>query len=92
MKSDSNLVPWNKKHFGIVTLVAVASVACIFFVNYEILKTAHSSSIFWIVPFLIWMVFNTKKGKLGKKYYGPVSWSAAIVASALLIMLVSSMK
>lgn len=91
MKPSSNLVPWNKKHFAIVTLVTVVSVVSIFAANYVILKN-HSSTIFWIIPFLIWMVFNSKKGKFGKKYYGPIPWSVAVVVSALAIIFVSSMK
>ena len=91
MKSNSNVVPWNKKHFAIVTLVAVASVVSIFIANNVIFKN-HSSAIFWIIPFLIWMVFNSKRGKFGKKYYGPAPWSIAIVISALAIILVSSTK
>ncbi|MHB8546850.1 MAG: hypothetical protein ACYDAJ_08810 [Nitrosotalea sp.] len=91
MKSSSNLTPWNKKHFAIVTLVTVVSVVSIFAVNYIIFKN-HSSTIFWIIPFLIWMVFNSKKGKFGKKYYGPTPWSVAVVVSALAIIFVSSMK
>ena len=91
MKSSSNLSPWNKKHFAIVTLVAVVSVVSIFVANNVIFKN-HSSAIFWIIPFLIWMVFNSKKGTFGKKYYGPVPWSVAIGISALVIILVSSMK
>ncbi|MGI0065206.1 MAG: hypothetical protein ACREA5_06550 [Nitrosotalea sp.] len=91
VKPSSNVAPWNKKHFGIVTLVTVVSVASIFVANNVIFKN-HSSAIFWIIPFLIWMVFNSKKGKFGKKYYGPVPWSVVIVGSALVIILVSSMK
>ncbi|CUR52041.1 membrane protein of unknown function [Nitrosotalea devaniterrae] len=91
MKPDSSVVPWNKKHFAIVTLVAVASVVSIFIANNVIFKN-HSSAIFWIIPFLIWMVFNSKRGKFGKKYYGPIPWSIAVVVSALAIILVSSMK
>ena len=91
VKADSNLVPWNKMHFAIVTLVTVASVVSIFVANNVIFKT-HSSAIFWIIPFLIWMVFNSKRGKFGKKYYGPLPWSVAVVGSALVIILVSSMK
>ena len=91
MKPSSNLAPWNKKHFAIVTLVTVVSVVSIFAANYVILKN-HSSTIFWIIPFLIWMVFNSKKGKFGKKYYGPIPWSVAVGVSALVIILVSSMK
>ena len=91
MKPSSNLAPWNKKHFAIVTLVTVVSVVSIFAANYVILKN-HSSTIFWIIPFLIWMVFNSKKGKFGKKYYGPIPWSVAVVVSALAIIFVSSMK
>ncbi|MGI0017641.1 MAG: hypothetical protein ACREA1_02905 [Nitrosotalea sp.] len=91
MKSNSNPVPWNKKHFAIVTLVAVVSVISIFVANNVIFKT-HSSAIFWIIPFLIWMVFNSKRGMFGKKYYGPIPWSIAVAASALAIILVSSTK
>ena len=91
MKSSSNVVPWNKKHFAIVTLVTVVSVVSIFVATSVIFKH-HSSAIFWIIPFLIWMVFNSKRRKFGKKYYGPASWSVAVVASALAIILVSSMK
>ena len=91
MKSSSNLVQWNKKHFAIVTLVTVISVVGIFAANYLIFKN-HSSTIFWIIPFLIWMVFNSKKGKFGKKYYGPVPWSVTVVVSTFAIILVSSMK
>ena len=91
MKSSNNLAPWNKRHFAIVTLVTVASVVSIFVANSIIFKN-HSSAIFWIIPFLIWMVFNSKKGTLGKKYYGPLPWSVAVVISALVIILVSSMK
>lgn len=91
MKPDSTIIPWNKKHFAIVTLVTVLSVISIFVANNLIFKV-HSLAIFWIIPFLIWMVFNSKKGKFGKKYYGPIPWSAAVMTSALVIILVSSMK
>ncbi len=91
VKSDSNLAPWNKKHFAIVTLVTVASVVSIFVANSVIFKN-HSSAIFWIIPFLIWMVFNSKKGTFGKKYYGPIPWSAAVVISAIAIIFASSTR
>lgn len=91
MKPNSNLEPWNKKHFAIVTIVTVVSVIGIFVANNMIFKN-HSSAIFWIIPFLIWMVFNSKRGKFGKKYHGPVSWSVAIGISALAVILVSSLK